>query len=123
MNVNRVLAFKLGGTDTLPPLPTVEKPKLTPPRASGHAQDDRSRLHIYHRYCSACHGPTRSAASLRRTCVIRRRSATRTSGTASSATARCSAAAWASSDPSCSRDDVEAIRDYVISRANEAKDE
>jgi alcohol dehydrogenase (cytochrome c)/quinohemoprotein ethanol dehydrogenase len=55
-NVSRILAFKLGGKVTLPPLPEVEVAKLNPPASTA----SQARIHAgeqkFQRYCSGCHG-------------------------------------------------------------------
>ena len=123
VNVNRVLVFKLGGTDSLPPQPTVEKPKLTPPPPAGTPKTIEAGNHIYHRYCSGCHGPTAKAGQL--TPDLRYSAALGDKDLWNSIVGdgALQGSGMGKFGSELSRDDLEAIRDYVISRANEAKDE
>ena len=123
VNVNRVLTFKLGGTDTLPPQPTVEKPELTPPAPTGTARTVEAGLHIYHRYCSGCHGPTAIAGQL--TPDLRYSAALENDdlwfGIVGDGALQ--AGGMGAFGSELSHDDMSAIRDYVIARANETKDQ
>ncbi len=55
-NVSRMLAFKLGGKATLPPLPPVEEPVLNPPPSTASAAQIHHGEAVYQRFCSGCHG-------------------------------------------------------------------
>jgi quinohemoprotein ethanol dehydrogenase len=55
-NVSRVLAFKLDGEQSLPPLPQAAQPLLKPPRATASTAVVRRGEELYQRYCSGCHG-------------------------------------------------------------------
>ena len=55
-NVSRVLAFKLGGKATLPPLREVETPKLNPPPSTASTAEIRRGEAVFQRFCSVCHG-------------------------------------------------------------------
>jgi quinohemoprotein ethanol dehydrogenase len=55
-NVSRVLAFKVGGKATLPPLPEVETPKLNPPPSTASTAEIRRGEAVFQRFCSVCHG-------------------------------------------------------------------
>jgi len=55
-NVSRMLAFKIGGQASLPPLPEIEKPDLHPPPATASAADVARGAEMYQRYCAMCHG-------------------------------------------------------------------
>src|SRR5581483_2463089 len=55
-NIPRVLAFKLNGTDTLPPPPAASDLKLTPPSDKASAKVVADGKLRYHTYCSVCHG-------------------------------------------------------------------
>jgi quinohemoprotein ethanol dehydrogenase len=55
-NISRVLAFKLGGTAKLPALPPAEKLVLDPPPATADAATVASGEHLFGRFCSVCHG-------------------------------------------------------------------
>lgn len=55
-NVSRVLAFKLGGKGSLPPLPEVEEPVLNPPPAPANVASVKAGEQLFQRYCAECHG-------------------------------------------------------------------
>jgi quinohemoprotein ethanol dehydrogenase len=55
-NVSRMLAFKIGGQASFPPLPEIEKPVLHPPPATASAADVARGAEMYQRYCAMCHG-------------------------------------------------------------------
>ncbi len=55
-NVSRLLAFKIGGSAKLPPLPEGEQPKLNPPPSSASATEIERGKQLFQRYCAGCHG-------------------------------------------------------------------
>jgi quinohemoprotein ethanol dehydrogenase len=55
-NVSRMLAFKLGGKVSLPPLPPLEEPVLNPPPSTATADQIHHGEGVYQRFCSGCHG-------------------------------------------------------------------
>ncbi len=55
-NVPRVLAFKLNGTDTMPPAPQSPQRKLEPPPELASAAVVTEGKRYYHSYCNVCHG-------------------------------------------------------------------
>lgn len=55
-NIGRMLAFKLGGNASLPPKQEVEMPVLNPPKATANAATIENGKELYQRYCSMCHG-------------------------------------------------------------------
>ena len=55
-NISRVLAFKVGGTATLPEAPSMQKLALNPPPATADAATVSAGDHLFGRYCAACHG-------------------------------------------------------------------
>jgi quinohemoprotein ethanol dehydrogenase len=55
-NVSRVLAFKLGGKASLPPLPPFSQPQLKPPRPTATAATVQKGEALFQSYCSTCHG-------------------------------------------------------------------
>jgi quinohemoprotein ethanol dehydrogenase len=55
-NVSRMLAFKLDGKASLPPLPPLEKPVLNPPASTASASEIHHGEASYQRFCSGCHG-------------------------------------------------------------------
>lgn len=54
-NVSRLLVFKLGGKQQLPPL-DVRHRELSPPPLSATPQTVQRGKALYHKYCGACHG-------------------------------------------------------------------
>jgi quinohemoprotein ethanol dehydrogenase len=55
-NISRVLAFKLGGKASLPPLPPFSQPQLKPPRPTATAATVQKGEALFQDYCSTCHG-------------------------------------------------------------------
>jgi glucose dehydrogenase len=55
-NVPRMLAFKLGGKASLPPAPEVKPQILTPPPATANSATVKKGEELYQRYCGGCHG-------------------------------------------------------------------
>ncbi len=55
-NVSRMLAFKIGGTAKLPPLPAQETLQLQPPPSTASAAQIRRGEAVFQRFCSGCHG-------------------------------------------------------------------
>jgi alcohol dehydrogenase (cytochrome c)/quinohemoprotein ethanol dehydrogenase len=55
-NVSRVLAFKVGGKATLPPLPPEEKLALNPPASTADPATIARGEQLFGRNCAACHG-------------------------------------------------------------------
>jgi|HubBroStandDraft_1064217.scaffolds.fasta_scaffold00049_41 quinohemoprotein ethanol dehydrogenase len=55
-NVSRMLAFKLDGKATFPPLPPQEEPVLNPPASTASAAQIHHGEAVYQRFCSGCHG-------------------------------------------------------------------
>ncbi len=122
VNVNRVLAFKIGGTDKLPPMPPApEKGPLNPPAETGTPKTIEAGLHIYHHYCSTCHGMTAVGGpinpDLRYSAALNDKNLW-FSITSDGALQSGGMGAFGSE---LSHDDLSAIRDYVIARANDAK--
>jgi quinohemoprotein ethanol dehydrogenase len=118
-NKGRVLVFKLGGTATLPPAPPRSPPLAKPPAKFG---DDKVRglgMALYARFCSTCHGDSAVSAGvlpdLRRSLAME------------------SAARWkpivldgalkdrgmVSFSKVLTAEQAEAVRAYVVARANE----
>ena len=118
-NVPRMLAFKLGGKAVLPPLEQTEPRVLHPPRATASAAMVKKGEQLYQRYCSGCHGDVAVSGG-----VV---PDLRYSGALSSD-------AWfhivldgalrsegmVSFSKELSRTDADAIRAYVILRANQS---
>ncbi|WP_234036141.1 PQQ-dependent dehydrogenase, methanol/ethanol family [Porphyrobacter sp. YT40] len=120
-NISRLLVFKLGGTAKLPPVPALADLPLDPPPSTASPETIALGQAKYGRYCAVCHAPGATGSTvlpdLRRAGSLE------------------SASAWnavveggilkdngmASFKTSLSKDEIEAIRAYVIKRANEDK--
>ncbi|HKQ76357.1 MAG TPA: PQQ-dependent dehydrogenase, methanol/ethanol family [Blastocatellia bacterium] len=55
-NISRMLAFKLSGQASLPPMPKFEEPALNPPPATAGEAVVKNGERLFQRYCAACHG-------------------------------------------------------------------
>ncbi len=55
-NVPRMLVFKLGGKASLPPAPEAKPRVLAPPPATASAATVKKGEELYQRYCGGCHG-------------------------------------------------------------------
>jgi len=121
-NVSRLLVFKLGGTAALPPLAPEARLDLDPPpEPTDTASVGRGEL-LFAQYCGVCHGhgavsggivPDLRASSLLSNELFYN---VVLNGVLKDA-------GMASFKAALSRDDVTAIRDYIIHRANEDKTE
>jgi len=120
-NISRLLVFKLGGTAALPPPPPSERLPLDPPPFRGTAAQVASGSYDFGRYCSQCHNDAAVGSTvlpdLRRSAALENRDtwmaivhdgALKDNGMVSFA-------------PSLNRERIEAVRQYVIKRANEDK--
>ncbi len=120
-NISRLMVFKLGGSAKLPPAPAMAQLVLDPPPFTGTPEQVAHGAQVYGRYCSICHGDAAVAGALnpdlRHSGVINSAEAVRAvvidgalmhKGMVSFKSALVEA-------------DAEAIRQYVIKRANEDK--
>jgi alcohol dehydrogenase (cytochrome c)/quinohemoprotein ethanol dehydrogenase len=120
-NISRLMVFKLGGKATLPAAPAMAKRVLDPPAFTGTPEQVSRGGASYARYCSACHGDAAVAGALnpdlRHSAVIGNsealnqivlEGALKHNGMVSFASA-------------VTKEDAEAIRQYLIKRANEDK--
>jgi len=118
-NISRVLAFKLGGNASLPPLPQFTPAQLNPPRPSAIAATVQKGETLFQNYCSTCHGDVAVSGGVLPDL--------RYSGTLANS-------AWTdvilggslqsygmvSFSKELSKQDAEAVRAYVIFRANQS---
>jgi alcohol dehydrogenase (cytochrome c)/quinohemoprotein ethanol dehydrogenase len=118
-NISRVLAFKLGGNASLPPLPQFTPAQLNPPRPSASAATVQKGETLFQNYCSTCHGDVAVSGGVLPDL--------RYSGTLANS-------AWTdvilggslqsygmvSFSKELSKQDAEAVRAYVIFRANQS---
>jgi alcohol dehydrogenase (cytochrome c)/quinohemoprotein ethanol dehydrogenase len=55
-NVSRLLVYKLGGTAVLPPAPAMERPPLAPPADTATDAVIARGAPLFETYCGSCHG-------------------------------------------------------------------
>jgi alcohol dehydrogenase (cytochrome c)/quinohemoprotein ethanol dehydrogenase len=118
-NVRRLLAFKLNGKASLPPLPQFTPPQLKPPISTATASTIHKGEALYQSICSPCHGDVAVSGGVL--------SDLRYSGTLDSdqwfeivLKGQLSQAGMVSFEKLLSHDDAAAIRAYVIFRANQS---
>jgi quinohemoprotein ethanol dehydrogenase len=121
-NVSRLLVYKLGGTDTLPETPPLVRPPMNPPPMTDALQAMVPQgAPLYDTFCGSCHGAgvvgVGLPPDLRRTPYLNvpeafsqvvREGALHANG-------------MAGFDSVMSEDDVQAIRAFIIMRANQDK--
>lgn len=121
-NISRLLVFKLGGSEELPPAPPLVRRPLDPPAFTGSEEQLATGGYDFGRYCGGCHGDAAIGSTvlpdLRRSAVL-----------SNEATwmqivhdGALSFNGMAGFSDSLDRDRVEAIRQYVIFRANQDKE-
>lgn len=120
-NISRLLVFKLGGTAKLPPAPATAAQVLDPPPFTGTASQVTLGGDLYGRYCSVCHGDAAIAGGL--VPDLRRSPALGFADTMKAvvidgALKHNGMVSFASAVKPA---DAEAIRQYLIKRANEDK--
>jgi mono/diheme cytochrome c family protein len=121
-NVPRMLAFKLGGKSSLPPAPAVESPALAPPRATAAEATVKKGEELYQYYCGTCHGDAAVSGGVLPDL--------RYSGALSNdqwyrivLEGMLQSYGMVSFSKEISRPDADAIRAYVIFRANQSVEE
>ena len=120
-NVSRLLVFKLGAEGELPPPPALADIPLDPPPSRATPEVIALGKAKYGRYCSVCHAPGAVGSTVLPD--LRR------SGTLGNKGAWLSVVhdgilqdnGMASFKASLTKDEMDAIREYVIKRANEDK--
>ena len=120
-NISRLLVFKLGAKGQLPPIKTAAQRVLDPPAFTGTADQVVRGTDLYARYCSVCHGDVAVAGGLvpdlRHSGAINSPDAIR-SVVIDGALQHKGMVSFSSA---LKPEDVEAIRQYLIKRANEDK--
>jgi alcohol dehydrogenase (cytochrome c)/quinohemoprotein ethanol dehydrogenase len=120
-NISRLLVFKLGANGELPAPPPLNQMKLDPPAFTGTAAQVAQGAGLFQRYCSVCHGDAAVAGALnpdlRRSGLIGDPKAVR----AIVIEGKLQHQGMVSFKAALKDADAEAIRQYVIKRANEDK--
>jgi len=120
-NISRLLVFKIGGTAKLPPEPELADLPLDPPPSKASAQVIAVGQTKYGRYCAVCHAPGAVGSTV---LPDLRRAGSLESAQAWSAVVHdgvLKSNGMASFAGSLNKEEIEAIRAYVIHRANEDK--
>jgi len=114
-----VLAFKLGGKSSLPPLPQLSQPVLNPPKPTATAATVQKGEALFQNYCSTCHGDVAVSGGV---LPDLRYSATLANSTWSDVVLGGSLKPFGmiSFSKELSKENAEAIRAYVIFRANQS---
>jgi quinohemoprotein ethanol dehydrogenase len=120
-NISRLLVFKLGAKGALPPAPPMTKLVLDPPALKGTPQQVARGGQLYGRYCNVCHGDAAVAGGLNPD--LRHSSALNAAEAIRSVVidGALHENGMVSFKSALTADDAEAIRQYLISRANEDK--
>ena len=120
-NISRLLVFKLGANGELPPAPPLRELVLDPPAFKGSEEQAALGQNLYGLYCAGCHGDAVIAGQinpdLRHSATIARQEAMR----AIVIDGALEHNGMVSFDRVVTGDDAEAIRQYIIKRANEDK--
>jgi quinohemoprotein ethanol dehydrogenase len=118
-NISRVLAFKLGGEASLPPLPPFSQPQLKPPQLTATAATVQKGEALFQTYCSTCHGDVAVSGGV---LPDLRYSATLANSAWTDVVLGGSLQSFGmvSFSKELSKEKVEAIRTYVIFRANQS---
>nr|WP_240048911.1 PQQ-dependent dehydrogenase, methanol/ethanol family [Parerythrobacter lutipelagi] len=121
-NVSRLLVFKLGATGELPAEKELAELPLDPPPSRADAQTIAAGGTSYARYCAVCHAPAAVGSTV---LPDLRRSGTLQSKDAFLAVVRDGVLkdrGMVSFRDSLTKDQMDAIREYIIFRANQDKD-
>ena len=118
-NVSRLLVYKLGGTVQLPAAPVVQSLPMTPPAATAAASVVAKGAGLYDTYCGNCHGggvvQVGILPDLRRTPMLQTAEAWEQVVLGGARQVR----GMANFSSVLKKDDAEAIRAFVILRANQ----
>ncbi len=120
-NVSRLLVFKLGGEAALPDMPELASLPLDPPPSRASAEVIAAGGKSYARYCAVCHAPAAVGSTV---LPDLRRSGTLQNKAAWQAVVQdgiLNDNGMASFADSLTPEQSDAIREYVIARANEDK--
>lgn len=116
-NISRILAFKVGGTAVLPPMPDMPV-RVAPPDQFGSEEQVAKGAGLYGRYCAVCHGVTvisgGAIPDLRHTAMTSSADAFRNIVLEGAYLDK----GMASFSEVLSEDDAEAVRAYIVMEAN-----
>jgi alcohol dehydrogenase (cytochrome c)/quinohemoprotein ethanol dehydrogenase len=116
-NKSRVLTFALDAKGTLPPREVIPRPRLTPPMQFANADAIKLGERSFNRTCLLCHGPNAVSGGitpdLRHSAALGNKEA----WTAIVANGALESMGMRSFSTTFNADEIEAIRAYVISRA------
>ena len=120
-NISRFLVFKLGGIAALPDAPALTDIPLDPPASRASAATIALGAHKYARYCAVCHAPGAVGSTVLPD--LRKSGTLSNKGTWQAVLQEgiLQDNGMASFASSLSSDESDAIREYVIHRANEDK--
>ena len=119
-NISRVLAFKLAGKASLPPLPQFTQPELKPPRPTASARTVQRGETLFQNYCSTCHGDVAVSGGVLPDLRYSGQLANQPQWNEVVLVGSLQPYGMVSFSKELSRQDAEAIRDYVIFRANQS---
>jgi alcohol dehydrogenase (cytochrome c)/quinohemoprotein ethanol dehydrogenase len=118
-NASRILVYKLGGTDALPPAAPFVRPPMNPPALTASAETVGAGAPLYETWCGSCHGAgvvgVGLLPDLRRSAYIGDAQAFQGVVLGGALQAN----GMASFDAVFDAEQVEAIRAYVVARANQ----
>lgn len=121
-NISRLLVFKLGADGELPPEPELVRLPLDPPPFLGEESELAQANYDYGRYCGGCHGDNAVGSTvlpdLRRSAVLQSEDVWQTIVHDGALTQR----GMVGFSESMSAERIEAIRQFVIFRANQDKE-
>jgi quinohemoprotein ethanol dehydrogenase len=120
-NISRLLVFKLGAKGTLPAPPALAAMPLDPPPVAGSSKQIAAGANVYGRYCSVCHGDAAVAGGVNPD--LRRSGTLNDEATFRSVVidGMLQHNGMVSFKSALKPADADAIRHYVIKRANEDK--
>jgi quinohemoprotein ethanol dehydrogenase len=122
-NISRMLVYKLNGKATLPEAPAIETSPLDPPPSKASTEEINRGEANFQRFCAACHGDVAVSGGV---LPDLRYSSTIANDQAFSSIVLgglLSKQGMVSFASELTKDDVWAIRDYVIFRANQGMDQ
>jgi quinohemoprotein ethanol dehydrogenase len=119
-NISRVLAFKLAGKASLPALPQFTQPQLKPPRPTASAATVQKGEALFQNYCSTCHGDVAVSGGVLPDLRYYGQLANQPQWNEVVLSGSLQPYGMVSFSKELSKQDAEAIRAYVIVRANQS---